>query len=69
MKITDITLNDQLYLDNNDVNNVEIITIIIMINNNRDEGLHDVKQCRNNGTDKDSECDDDDNHESDTCEV
>lgn len=43
MKITDITLNDQLYLDNNDVNNAEIITIIIMINNNKDEGLHNVK--------------------------
>lgn len=43
MKITDITMNDQLYLDNNDVNNVEIITIIIMINNNKDKGLHDVK--------------------------
>ena len=36
-------MNDQLYLDNNDVNNVEIITIIIMINNNKDKGLHDVK--------------------------
>lgn len=42
MKITNVTMNDQLYLDNNDGNTIEIITIIIMINSEKDEDLHNV---------------------------